>query len=263
MAKKQIKKTPKKAANKKGKEEKKKVKKTQAKKTVKKAAPIKKKVTKKTSAPKKAAKKPVKVEKKKTVKKTEKKVEKKKLTPKEEKVLRQQPVVQSQVEEAVEDESKIDEIYQAELEAARRKAEALKKIKGYSKKDLEHFKKIILEKRDEILEQLQNLKEQMLDPSTGEYINENSPYSLHMAEQGTDAMEREKTFLYAQRETKFLGYLEDALKRIENGTYGICIECIEEPQHLCETCPLIPKARLEAVPHSQLCLPMKQRQEKK
>lgn len=263
MAKKQIKKTPKKAANKKGKEEKKKVKKTQTKKIVIKAAPIKKKVTKKTSAPKKAAKKPVKVEKKKTVQKTEKKVEKKKLTPKEEKVLRQQPVVQSQVEEAVEDESKIDEIYQAELEAARRKAEALKKIKGYSKKDLEHFKKIILEKRDEILEQLQNLKEQMLDPSTGEYINENSPYSLHMAEQGTDAMEREKTFLYAQRETKFLGYLEDALKRIENGTYGICIECIEEPQHLCETCPLIPKARLEAVPHSQLCLPMKQRQEKK
>lgn len=263
MAKKQIKKTPKKATTKKGKEEKKKVKKTQTKKTVRKAAPIKKKVTQKASASKKVAKKPVKVVKKKTEKKTQKKVERKKLTPKEEKVLKQQPVVQSQVEEAVEDESKIDEIYQAELEAARRKAEALKKIKGYSKKDLEHFKKIILEKRDEIIEQLQNLKEQMLDPSTGEYINENSPYSLHMAEQGTDAMEREKTFLYAQRETKFLGYLEDALKRIENGTYGICIECIEEPQHLCETCPLIPKARLEAVPHSQLCLPMKQRQEKK
>ncbi len=136
------------------------------------------------------------------------------------------------------------------------------KIKGYSQKELEHFREIILAKRDEIIEQLQNLKEQMLDPTTGEYINENSPYSLHMAEQGTDAMEREKTFLYAQRENKFLGYLEDALKRIDAGTYGICIECIDEPQHLCETCPLIPKARLEAVPHSQLCLPIKQRQEK-
>jgi RNA polymerase-binding transcription factor DksA len=140
---------------------------------------------------------------------------------------------------------------------------AIQKIKGYSKRDLEHFKQIILDKRDEIIEQLQNLKEQMLDPTTGEYINENSPYSLHMAEQGTDAMEREKTFLYAQRENKFLGYLEDALKRIEAGTYGICIECIDEPQHLCETCPLIPKERLEAVPHSQHCLPIKQRQEKK
>ena len=140
---------------------------------------------------------------------------------------------------------------------------AIQKIKGYSKKDLEHFKQIILDKRDEIIEQLQNLKDQMLDPTTGEYINENSPYSLHMAEQGTDAMEREKTFLYAQRENKFLGYLEDALKRIEAGTYGICIECIDEPQNLCESCPLIPKERLEAVPHSQHCLPIKQRQEKK
>src|SRR3970282_59351 len=139
----------------------------------------------------------------------------------------------------------------------------LEDIKGYSKKDLDHFKQIILEKRDEIIEQLQNLKDQMLDPTTGEYINENSPYSLHMAEQGTDAMEREKTFLYAQRENKFLGYLEDALKRIEAGTYGICVECIDEPQHLCETCPLIPKERLEAVPHSQHCLPIKQRQQKK
>ena len=140
---------------------------------------------------------------------------------------------------------------------------AIQKIKGYGKRDLDHFRQIILEKRDEIIEQLQNLKEQMLDPTTGEYINENSPYSLHMAEQGTDAMEREKTFLYAQRENKFLGYLEDALKRIEAGTYGICVECIDEPQHLCETCPLIPKERLEAVPHSQHCLPIKQRQEKK
>jgi RNA polymerase-binding transcription factor DksA len=153
-------------------------------------------------------------------------------------------------------EEKFDEIVES-------RNKAMQKIKGYGKKDLEHFKQIIMEKRDEIIEQLQNLREQMLDPTTGEYINENSPYSLHMAEQGTDAMEREKTFLYAQRENKFLGYLEDALKRIEAGTYGICVECIDEPQHLCETCPLIPKERLEAVPHSQHCLPIKQRQEKK
>ena len=139
------------------------------------------------------------------------------------------------------------------------RAEALLRIKGYSKKNLEQFRTIILEKRDEILEDLQSLKEQMLDTSTGEYINENSPYSLHMAEQGTDAMEREKTFLYAQRENKFLGYLDDALKRIDNSIYGICIECIEKPQHLCETCPLIPKTRLIAVPHTQHCLPIKQR----
>lgn len=153
-----------------------------------------------------------------------------------------------------------------EVEKAPVKLEAAPKskpVKGYGKEDLEHFKKIILEKRDEIIEQLQNLQDQMVDSTTGEYINENSPYSLHMAEQGTDAMEREKTFLYAQRENKFLGYLEDALKRIESGTYGICVECIDTPQHLCPTCPLIPKARLEAVPHSQLCVEIKKKQERK
>lgn len=135
----------------------------------------------------------------------------------------------------------------------------IRKIHGYGKKDLEDFRKVILEKRNEIIEQLQALKEQMMDTTTGQYVNENSPYSLHMAEQGTDAMEREKLYLWAQRENKFLGYLDDALQRIENGTYGICIECIDEPQNLCPTCPLIPKERLMAVPHTQHCLQVKQK----
>jgi RNA polymerase-binding protein DksA len=117
------------------------------------------------------------------------------------------------------------------------------KVKGYGVRDLAHFKGIILEKRKEILEELQILKESMMDVTTGEYANENSTYSMHM-EQGTDAMEREKTFLFASREGKFLNYLEDALKRIEKGTYGFCTDCGK----------LIEKERLEAVPHAQLCI---------
>jgi len=135
----------------------------------------------------------------------------------------------------------------------------VKKIQGYNKKDLEEFRKVILDKRNEIIDQLQALKDQMMDPTTGQYVNENSPYSLHMAEQGTDAMEREKLYLWAQRENKFLGYLDDALQRIEIGTYGICIECIDEPQYLCPTCPLVPKERLMAVPHTQHCLQVKEK----
>lgn len=138
----------------------------------------------------------------------------------------------------------------------------VKKIKGYPKNDLDEFKEIILKKRDEIIDQLQSLKDQMMDPTTGQYVNESSPYSLHMAEQGTDAMEREKLYLWAQRENKFLTYLEEALQRIDNGTYGICIDCIDEPQNLCPTCPLIPKERLKAVPHTQHCLQVKQKMQK-
>lgn len=232
MAKKVTKKPVKKAGVKKA------VKKATTKSPVKKSAakkPVKKVVAAKKSAPKST-----------TIKKETKSVRKavKAVTARRLRASKLTPEVK--VEEIVESRNK-----------------AIQKIKGYGKRDLEHFRQIIMEKRDEIIEQLQSLREQMLDPTTGEYINENSPYSLHMAEQGTDAMEREKTFLYAQRENKFLGYLEDALKRIDAGTYGICVECIDEPQHLCETCPLIPKERLEAVPHSQHCLPIKQRQEKR
>lgn len=233
-------------------------------KKVKKAAP--KKTVKKSAAKKTAPKKQIvkKVVKKKQAPK--KQTAKKKIVKEKKIIVAKKPeiktsAIKEKTGKVVKRKKKVEDTQY--YSTAESRAEALKKIKGYSEKDLDHFKTIILDKRDEIIEQLQNLREQMLDPTTGEYINENSPYSLHMAEQGTDAMEREKTFLYAQRENKFLGYLEDALKRIDSRTYGICVECIEEPQHICDTCPLIPKARLEAVPHSQLCLPMKQKQEKK
>ena len=119
-------------------------------------------------------------------------------------------------------------------------------VKGFSKTELAHFKALMLEKRKEILEELETLKASMMDVQTGEYVTENSTYSLHM-EQGTDTMEREKTFLFASREGKFLNYLDDALKRIEKGEYGFCLDCGS----------LIDKERLEAVPHAQLCIKCK------
>lgn len=122
---------------------------------------------------------------------------------------------------------------------------------SYNKTELEYFKKIILEKKKEILEELETLRDTMMDAQTGEYASENSMYSTHM-EQGTDAMEREKTFLFASREGKFLNYLEDALTRIDKGDYGRCITCGK----------LIEKERLEAVPHAQQCLQCKLRSSK-
>ncbi len=130
-----------------------------------------------------------------------------------------------------------------------KKASAAKKAqaaalgpKSYGPKELESFKKLILEKRRETIEELDTLKESMMDVTTGEYVSESSTYSLHM-EQGTDAMEREKTFLFASRGSKFVNQLDDALIRIEAGTYGVCKVCSL----------LVPRERLEAVPTAQTC----------
>jgi len=114
--------------------------------------------------------------------------------------------------------------------------------KAFSEAELRRFKAMILEKRKETLEELDTLKESMMDTTTGEYISESSNYSLHM-EQGTDAMEREKTFLFASRESKFLNQLDDALARIHDKTYGVCKVCGI----------LVPKERLEAVPTATTC----------
>lgn len=114
--------------------------------------------------------------------------------------------------------------------------------KRYTAQELQTFKTIINEKKKETMEELDTLKESMMDVTTGEYVSESSTYSLHM-EQGTDAMEREKTFLFASRGSKFVNQLDDALVRIEDGTYGLC--------KVCQL--LIPKERLIAVPTATTC----------
>jgi len=219
-------------------------KKTEVKKTAK--TPLKKGAAKKTTSVKKAAVKKTTPVKKAAVKKTTpvKKAAVKKTAPVKKAAVKKTPIKKT--------------VKKIEV----KKATPKKKVKGYSKTELKAFKTLIMDKRSEIIEQLENLKDQMMDSSTGQYVNENSPYSLHMAEQGTDAMEREKLYLWAQRESKFLAYLEDALQRIELGTYGICIECKDEPKNLCPTCPLIPKERLMAVPHTQHCVEVKNAQKK-
>jgi DnaK suppressor protein len=118
--------------------------------------------------------------------------------------------------------------------------------KAYAAEDLKYFRELILAKRKETVEELDSLKESMMDVTTGEYVSESSNYSLHM-EQGTDAMEREKTFLFASRGSKFVNQLDDAIVRIDAKTYGVCKACGL----------LVPKERLEAVPTAQTCAEFK------
>ena len=81
-----------------------------------------------------------------------------------------------------------------------------------------------------------------------------SSYSFHMADQGTDAMEREKSFLFASKEGRYLYRVEEALRRLINNPaeFGICHSC-KNP---------IPFERLEALPHARYCLDCKQKEEK-
>lgn len=120
-----------------------------------------------------------------------------------------------------------------------------------NKKDLTYFKSLLLEKRDAILKDLGQLKDREMSSTLKDASGENSAYSFHMADVGTDNMEREKAFFFATQEGRFLYHIEQALERIENESYGLCHECGDE----------IGRERLEAVPHARLCIICKSKEE--
>ena len=190
---------------------------------------------------KKAATKPTKATAKKAATKTTKATTKKTAPQKTaaKKKVTKKPVKQALAKKRVTGAKKVTRI--APAKAAPVKATGGKK-KGYLVADLNYFRKIIEEKRKEVLEEIETQRDTLIDPMTGEYRQDTSSYSLHM-EHGTDSMEREKAYLLVAREARFLENLNAALQRIKNKKYGWCKDCGN----------LIEKRRLEAVPHAQLC----------
>jgi DnaK suppressor protein len=120
---------------------------------------------------------------------------------------------------------------------------------GYSDDKLKMFRDLLEQKREKLLKELEYLEGSALKSTITESTGDISAYSFHMADQGTDAMEREKAFLFASREGRFLYHLNQALLRIEQGNYGVCEECGQ----------LISEERLMAVPHARLCIECKER----
>ena len=126
-----------------------------------------------------------------------------------------------------------------------KKQDNKERITPYSDKELEYFRSIILKKREEAEQELDSLQKSLEESM--ENASDESAYSFHMADAGTDAQEREKTYMLFNRTRKFIKYLDDALQRIDNKTYGICKV----------TGKKISKGRLEAVPHTQLSIEAK------
>ncbi len=119
------------------------------------------------------------------------------------------------------------------------------RVSPYSDKDLKYFRGIIEKKLAESEEEMATLQKTLRESM--ENASDESAYSFHMADAGTDAQEREKTYVLLNRTRKFIKYLNDALQRIDNKTYGVCKV----------TGKKIAKGRLEAVPHTQLSIEAK------
>lgn len=127
-----------------------------------------------------------------------------------------------------------------------------KKPKAMTKKNLAYFEKRLLEERRRVLKELGH-HDETFGTTQQAADGDLSSYSFHMADQGTDAMEREKAFLFASQEGRFLWHIDQALRRLYKSpeTFGKCHNCGED----------IPFERLDALPHARFCIACKQKEE--
>ncbi|WP_426489817.1 TraR/DksA family transcriptional regulator [Hymenobacter sp. 102] len=109
----------------------------------------------------------------------------------------------------------------------------------YSREELAEFEQIIQEKLTAARKEVAFIKETL--SRKNDSGTDNTASSSKVLEDGADTAEKESLNQLASRQMKFIQQLENALIRIKNGTYGVCIG----------TGKLIQKERLRAVPHTQ------------
>jgi len=119
------------------------------------------------------------------------------------------------------------------------------------KKTREKYKKVLLDEKDKVLNQITNLSEDTLKSSQRDSSGDLSGYSMHMADVGTDNFQRELALGLVSNEQQVLYRIEEALKRIEDGSYGKCEVCGN----------IIKEARLKALPFATMCIGCKEKEE--
>jgi len=111
---------------------------------------------------------------------------------------------------------------------------------GLTSAEIRKFKALLLAKRTEILGDVSCMENEALRRPRSDL----SRMPIHMADVGTDNYEMEYILGLVDSERKLIMEIDEALQRIEDGTYGICEGC-NEP---------IPKERLKAIPWSRYCV---------
>ena len=123
--------------------------------------------------------------------------------------------------------------------------------KRYSKTKLAQFQISIKKRMEEIAEDMGDIHDGILDNgNNGEGLSQESVFSVHMADAGTDSFEQEKNYILMGRESDYYKNLEIALDRIDDGIFGICKICAE----------LIPEERMLEVPNATKCVGCKEKE---
>ncbi len=135
----------------------------------------------------------------------------------------------------------------AELNKKKSSEKSNEKVKTpFTDKELAYFRQLILQKRQDAYDEIDRWKS-YLSNDNREELDSDSGYSFHLADSASVGTDREHAYLMIDRQKKLIGYLDRALERIENKTYGIC-RVSGKP---------INRERLEAIPHTEISIEAK------
>ena len=113
----------------------------------------------------------------------------------------------------------------------------------FSKTQLKQFKQWLLAERAKFAGEIRSIAEEA-SRNPREASGDLSAYTVHMADMAADTYERELSTNLVSSEQQVLYEIDDALKRLDEGIFGICLEC-NKP---------IPMSRLKAVPYASMCI---------
>jgi RNA polymerase-binding protein DksA len=119
--------------------------------------------------------------------------------------------------------------------------------------ELKKYRELLLRKKRQLLEEMGIIMDAQVSHTVKDATGDLSSYSYHMADQGTDNMERELAFMFASKSGRLVYHIDEALNRMDKGIYGKCLVCGKQ----------IGKARLTAVPHARMCIDCKSAEEGK
>jgi RNA polymerase-binding transcription factor DksA len=115
--------------------------------------------------------------------------------------------------------------------------------------EIRYYRRRLVSMKKRLGGELSELEEEALRAVGGDAAGGLSDLPVHPSDLGNENYEEEVTLDLLENEDQILEEINDALARIEEGTFGRCEECGQE----------IPKARLRTVPYARYCLPDAQR----
>lgn len=123
---------------------------------------------------------------------------------------------------------------------------------AFTKEQLKHFRQLLITERAKLVDEIRAIAREA-STSPRDASGDLSAYTIHMADMAADTYNRELSMNIASSEQELIYQIDEALKRLDDGSFGLCQQCSQP----------ITFSRLKALPYASLCINCQRTREQK